>query len=364
MTSHPQPAVSAIIPARNEELNIARSVRSIAAQPEILEIIVVDDQSEDRTGEILKELQEELPALRVVRLDDLPWGWAGKPHALAAGAQVAVADWLLFSDADTVHRPGSLGALLAYAKTQGADLLSISPGQKLAAWWEKSVIPVVFVQLAALYPFEKVSNPRSPVAAANGQYILIRRASYESVGGHAAAPDAVLEDVDLARRVKSTGGRLIFLAGAQWAETRMYRTFAEMWTGWTKNLFLLYRCDVDEIQKAILNLWAYWIPGFTLVLGSILLVGFVLLRAGRGRPWRHFLWLAILSWLAMLTPLAAQQRRYRRSLRRAGFSARLAKYVFLGAPLLSLILLNSVRVYRRRGLVQWKGRIYSVGQPQ
>ncbi|MGH9448388.1 MAG: glycosyltransferase, partial [Terriglobia bacterium] len=126
MVLHPHPFVSAIVPARNEEANIARSVRSIAAQPEILEIIVVDDQSEDRTPEILKEL--EAPTLRILRVDHLPSGWLGKPHALVAGARIASGDWLLFTDADTEHRPGSLRTLVARAEESGLSMLSISPG--------------------------------------------------------------------------------------------------------------------------------------------------------------------------------------------------------------------------------------------
>ena len=364
MTWHPQPSVSAIVPARNEELNIARSVLSLAAQPEILEIIVVDDQSEDRTGEILEALEKQYPVLRVVLVDDLPAGWVGKPHALAAGARLARGEWLLFTDADAEHRPGSLRALLAKAEDARADLLSVSPGQKLTTWWEKSVIPLVFTQLAELYPFHRVSDPRSPVAAANGQYILVRRATYESVGGHAATPEAVLEDVDLARRVKSSSGRLVFLPGAEWIETRMYHSFSEMRTGWTKNLFLLYRRDVHTVRRAVGKLLGHWAVGFDWLVISAWLLCALWLRLERRHPLGLAGWLPILLGLELLSILLVLQERYRRALRRSGFPTRLAKYFFLGAPLVSLLLLESVWAYRRRGLIHWKGRVYSVGQPR
>ncbi|HTV54597.1 MAG TPA: glycosyltransferase [Terriglobia bacterium] len=358
MKPHPQRVVSAIIPARNEELNIGLSVRSIAAQPEILEIIAVDDQSEDHTGEVLNNLRKECPTLRVIRVDDLPEGWLGKPHALAVGASAAAGDWLLFTDADTVHMPGSLASLLAEAESQQAALLSISPGQRAQTWWERSVIPLIFTQLAALYPFDKVTDPRSPLAAANGQYILIRRSVYESIGGHAAARNAILEDVSLARRVKSMGGRLVFLPGAEWVETHMYQSFAEMWRGWTKNLFLLYGGDKATIGRTVLGLQGRWLIELALISSSAWILRSALRARGRRRASSFFMA------LVPLVMLAGQRRGYGRTLQQAGFSKGLAKYFLPGAPLVSLLLLSSLWAYRRSGRVEWKGRIYSVGRLQ
>src|SRR5512143_1345701 len=251
MADNSSARVSVIIPARNEEANIARAVRSAACQPGVREIIVVDDASTDRTGEILEGLKREIATLRVLRVDALPEGWTGKSHAAATGARASAADWLLFADADTEPKPGSLAALLEKAEAEHADLLSISPGQVTETWWEKSVIPLVYVYLAKLYRFEDVSNPDSPAAAANGQYLLIRREAYERIGGHEAVRREILEDVELARRVKSSGGRLLFLPGAEWAETRMYHTFGAMWQGWTKNLYLLYGRNPARILRTL-----------------------------------------------------------------------------------------------------------------
>src|SRR2546427_5572479 len=262
MTENPHARVSVIIPARNEEVNIERAVRSVSAQGGVpLEIIVVDDQSEDRTGEILKRLKAEIPSLRTLRVDALPDGWLGKPHALACGAKTASADWLLFTDADAVHNPGSLADLLERAEKERVDLLSLSPGQLTPTWWEKAIIPLVYVWLAKLYSFDEVNDPKSGVAAANGQYLLMRRAVYERVGGHEAVRAEILEDVALARRVKAAGGRLLFLPGASWVQTRMYRTFSEMWEGWTKNLYLLYGRNVKLILGAIATtVLVDWMP--------------------------------------------------------------------------------------------------------
>src|SRR5690349_2490054 len=184
--------VSVIIPARNEEPNIARAVRSVASQQGALEIIVVDDHSEDRTGEILEGLKAEIPSLSTLRLNSLPEGWLGKPHALACGAKIAPGDWLLFTDADAEHRPGSLAELLERAEQEQVDLLSLSPGQLTPTWWEKAVIPLVYLWLAKLYAFDEVNDPKSTVAAANGQYLLIRRTVYERVGGYEAVRAEIL----------------------------------------------------------------------------------------------------------------------------------------------------------------------------
>jgi len=342
------PIVSAIVPARNEALNIARAVRSLATQPDLQEIIVVDDDSEDETAATLSGLQSILSALRVVSLNSLPAGWLGKPHAVAEGARHARGDWLLFTDADVEHLPGSLRELLDLAEREGADLLSVSPGQRTPTWWEKAVIPLVYVQLAGLYRFDEVNDPASGTAAANGQYILIRRRAYERVGGHQAVREEVLEDVALARRVKAGGGRILFLPGAEWVQTRMYRTFREMWRGWTKNLFLLYGGNSWKIARAVSKLIAVWLAG-----ALALAFALALIRNSQAAwvPTALIVTVAIFFW---------QQTVYRRNLRRLGFSGNLASYFWLGAPLFILMLLNSVRAYKLGGAVQWKGRTYSV----
>ena len=164
-----------IIPARNEEVNIARVVRSLANQQGIREILVVDDQSADRTGgnsgragsgdSSPSHFARGVPAGRL----------AGEDARGGQGARAATGDWLLFTDADTEHLAGSLAELLQRAEDERADLLSLSPGQETPTWWEKSVIPLVYVKLASLFRFEEVSDPQSPAAAANGQYVLVRR---------------------------------------------------------------------------------------------------------------------------------------------------------------------------------------------
>lgn len=344
--------VTAIIPARNEEANIARVVRSIAAQEGIREILVVDDQSEDRTGEILNELQAEIPTLRTIHIELLPEGWTGKSYAVTTAARMAAGEWLLFTDADTEHLPGSLAALLERAQTEGADLLSVSPGQRTPTWWEKAVIPLVYVHLARLYRFEEVSDPQSPAAAANGQYILIRREAYRRAGGHEAVRGEILEDVELARRVKAAGGRLLFLPGAAWVETRMYQSFLEMWRGWTKNLYLLYGQSVAKMLRTLAELC---------LLDVLPALGFFLFCAvlvlGRGGT------VTAVATMGFFTVVLLRQWRYSQALGRIGFEPRLASFQVPGAGLFGLLLLSSMRAYCLSGKVEWKGREYPTQGP-
>ena len=348
MAGNDEGRVSVIIPARNEEAAIATAVRSVAAQQGIAEILVVDDQSQDGTGAILEELKAEILLLRAIRIEALPEGWVGKPHALATGARLARGDWLLFTDADTEHLPGSLAALLARAESERADLLSVSPGQKTVTWWEKSVIPLIYSRLARLYRFDEVSDPQSSAAAANGQYLLIRREVYERAGGHEAVRNEILEDVELARRVKGAEGRLIFLPGAEWVVTRMYRSFAEMWRGWTKNLYLLYGRRLGRMLGTVAELW---ILDLAPPLVFLALCGVFAMGGGSAE--------SVLAAMAFLLIAVIRQWRYAQDLARLGFEPRLASFQIPGAALLGLLMLNSARVHRSGGRIEWKGRVYT-----
>ncbi len=348
MSSTHQERVSVIIPARNEEVNIARAVRSLANQQGIREILVVDDQSADRTGEVLAALEVEIPLLRSLRVESLPEGWLGKTHAAAAGARVATGDWLLFTDADTEHLAGSLAELVRRAEDEHADLLSVSPGQETPTWWEKSVIPAVYLRLASLFRFEEVSDPHSPAAAANGQYLLVRRDIYERSGGHEAVKSQILEDVELARRIKGLGGKLLFLPGARWVRTRMYHSFREMWQGWTKNLYLLYGGNVSKILGAVASLWL--LDAFPVLAFVAACLWVALARSGG---------VALLIALSLFLLALVRQWNYGRALARLGFDPALASYQSIGAALLGTLMLGSLRAHRATGNIEWKGRHYA-----
>jgi glycosyltransferase involved in cell wall biosynthesis len=324
------PTVSVIVPARNEEACLCDCLQSLVTQSGVVfEIIVVDDHSTDRTPEIA----ESFPAVRVIEAGPLPAGWTGKNNAVTTGARQAQGEWLLFTDADTVHLPGSLARSLDEAQKQGAALLSYSPEQIVTGFWEKAVMPVIFAELASKYRPSEVSDPNSPAAAANGQYILITRAAYDAVGGHAVVARSLLEDVELARTVKQSGHKIFFRFGGDAVRTRMYRTFPQLREGWTKNLALLFPRP---------GWLAAWRGLEFLLLMACLILGVKAIGAG---DYSH---VALYSALPVFT--------YMR-IHRAHFSWQANILVLFGLPLFSYLLLRS-SINHRAGTVGWKGRTY------
>lgn len=237
--------VAVIVPARNEARNIERCVRSLLDQHySALELIVVDDHSTDATWAIVAALRANHPRgshLHLLRAPDLPPGWLGKPHAAWVGAQHPVAraaDWLLFVDADTWGHPALVSSALAFAGDRGIDLFSIFSRQVLGTVWERLIMPHIFYVIAISFDWRRVNDPADPLAIANGQFILIRRAAYDAVGGHRAVRTAIAEDQQLAEITKHAGYRLFLADGRELITTRMYTSLGEIWEGWSKNAYL------------------------------------------------------------------------------------------------------------------------------
>jgi cellulose synthase/poly-beta-1,6-N-acetylglucosamine synthase-like glycosyltransferase len=180
------PRVSAILPAKDEEAHLAECLGSICTQTyPNLEILVVDDRSIDRTGEIARQFAARDPRIRVLTIDQLPAGWTGKTHALARATAEARGDWLWFMDADTVHAPESLAIMMEHARSHHAALVSLLPELRCETFWEQIVQPLGAIVLMQSFPLHRVNDDRSRLAFANGQYILIERSAYNAAGGHA-----------------------------------------------------------------------------------------------------------------------------------------------------------------------------------
>lgn len=331
--------IAAIVPARNEEGNIESAVRSLAAQPEVGGIIVVDDESTDRTAEILARLAREIPRLTVLRSAELPAGWVGKNHALWIGSRAASGDWLLFTDADTVLLPHAARHALDDALRFDAALVSYSPQQITQTLLERALIPLIYCRLARKFSFARVNDPSSRDAAANGQFILTRRDAYEKIGGHRVVAAAVLEDVTLAHLFKQAGFRLHFASGEGIARTHMYRNFSAMWQGWTKNLYALLGGTPANAAReiAVTFPWLFWI---------LLIVGVCV-------PHRTGVWLLA----AAASVLSLRHLWYARELRANRYPAHFIIYYGLAAPLYAAMILVSEWKHRR-GKIAWKGREY------
>ena len=328
-TSAGVPAVSIIVPARNEEASLGTCLESLVTQTGVpFEIIVVDDHSTDRT----REIAASFPQVRVIEAGPLPAGWTGKNNAVVTGAREARGEWLLFTDADTVHLGGSLARALAEAKENHAELLSYSPEQVAVTFWEMATLPVIFAELARQYPPSRVSDPNSPEAAANGQYILARRDAYDAIGGHTAVAGKILEDVALARAFKSAGRTIRFRYAADAVRTRMYRNFRQLHEGWTKNLALLFPNPG-------------WLAAKTLALWSSLWVLIMLVQLFGWSRWFDGIDAAFFIYLGT--------RLSRSNFRSDG----LINGALFGMPMFAYLLLRSKHMHRK-GSVFWKGRTY------
>ena len=323
------------MPARDEQQVIATCVESLAKQSEISQIVVVNDQSSDETAPIVRDLATRITKLRLLEAQEPPPGWVGKNNALMLGARNATSDWLLFTDADVQLEEGATARALQIATENNASLVSFSPQQITEKWYEKALIPFVYCRLARRFSYAAVNDPKSAAAAANGQFLLIRREVYEAIGGHARFASDVLEDVALATAVKAAGHRSWFGPGKGIVRARMYRTFGAMWEGWTKNLYRLMGgtpwMAFREGESAF-----PWIPLAVILLG----IRFPI------------------AMFAGVLLLVLRQMNYGSELVRNQYPFAFIIYYIPAAFLYAGVLAASYRSHVR-GKVQWKGREYS-----
>jgi len=333
------PSISAIVPARNEEAVIATCIESLALQPEIAEILVVNDQSSDKTAEIVRGLMAKIPRLRLLEAQEVPAGWVGKNNAVYLGAKEAKSAWLLFTDADAELQPGAAARALQIAQETSAALISFSPEQIVETWYEKALIPFVYSRLARHFSYDDVNNPASPAAAANGQFLMIQRDAYNSIGGHTIVASEVLEDVALAKRAKAAGFRIQFGPGQGIVRVRMYRSFGAMWQGWKKNLFLLVGGTPGAVFRE-LESTIPWIPLVLILLGIKIPVA------------------TLLGVLFLLM----RQMTYGLEIARNQYPFKFIIYYVPAVALYASVLWASYRGHAR-GKVEWKGREVPVTLP-
>ena len=329
-------SITAIVPARDEEQNIATCVRSLARQPEVAEIIVVNDHSTDRTAAVVDSLTREFAHLQLVQAQEVQSGWLGKNHAIWEGSARAKSRWLLFVDADAELLDGATARALQIARDSGAALISFSPEQIVSAWYEKALIPFVYQRLGRYFPYDRVNDAKSEIAAANGQFLMMRADVYLAIGGHASVAGDVLEDVALAKRVKAAGHAIWFGPGAGVVRARMYRSFSAMWKGWKKNLYLLVGGTPSAVWRELFAT-VPWIPFALLLLG---LKAPIALVAGAGL-------------------LLARHAVYASTLLRNHFRGIYILYYVPGALLYAGVLWASYRAHAA-GAVEWKGRQVAV----
>lgn len=231
------PLVSVVLPARNEEIGIARAVRSHLDQTyRRIEVIVVDDESGDATAARAREAADGDPRFRLIHGTPVPDGWVGKSWACWQGAGVARGEWILFTDGDVEHAPDALARCLALARRLGRGGLTLTPRVDTGTVSERLVMPAAAALIQhVLAPGFLVRSPRSPVVMAAGAYLLVHRPTYDAAGGHRGIGAHMVDDVALAQAVKRSGGMLVPADGTGVIRLRMYRGLRETWRGWRKN---------------------------------------------------------------------------------------------------------------------------------
>ncbi len=341
------PFVSILIPARNEAGNIARCVRSLLSQSYAnFEIIVLDDNSEDSTSAIVEMLaipgDDPHRRLRLVKGAPLPKNWLGKNFACHQLSQYAQGDLLLFTDADTFHSVSTLSKAVTALLYEKADFLSVFPRQQTVSLAERLSLPMLPFFVVGLLPIWFVSHsPRPTFSAANGQFMLFRRETYEAIGGHAAVREIVLEDVTMGRLVKKLGFKQILPDGSDLVQCRMYRGSGEVWRGFSKNIFAFFDFKIIWFSLFMgLNLAAFVGPYLWLLLALLTLQPFSL-------EWYGLPLLQIgLAWFIRLV-LAIR------------FEFRLADAFLHPLSVIYMFIIGINSVKWSRGVSEWKGRKFS-----
>ena len=344
------PLISICIPARNEENNIRNSVESALGQdyPNI-EVIVLDDRSTDSTLTQLAGIAAHDSRLLPISGTNLPAGWAGKPHALFQASATARGEWLCFVDADTFLTPQAISSCYAKALETKADMFTTMNEQILDSFWEKVVMPLVMTALSVGFSPRKVNDPTTRDAIANGQFIMIRRTVYDSIGGHEKVKDQIVEDKAISEQVKWNGHHLVVADGSRVIRTRMYTDLPSMWEGWTKNIYLGLRD-----HPSMLMLGAF---GATLALIAAL---FLPIWPLLGINWyfNDGAWLAVAVTIEALIVWASLIYARARVARGMKISAWYALTTPLGAGVFAAMMLTSAwKVISGQG-VTWRGRTY------
>ena len=338
------PALTVIVPARNEQQALPASLASLLAQDySNLRIIAVDDRSTDATGQIIDDLAARHPdRLRALRVTELPAGWLGKPHALAFGARHAIAvdrpDYLLFTDADVLFEPDALRRSLAQAIATNADHFVTFPTPIIKTIGEGALLGYLGVMgLWATRPW-LASNPKAKRDSIGiGAFNLLRTSAYQQLGGFDALRMEILEDLTLASRVKLAGLRQRVAIAPGMVSLHWASGAIGVVNGMTKNLFAVFKFHLSLVLLSVL-----WLTAFCL--GPV-----------------FFLFLAQTRTPAVLT-LISLAALYALSSRHSKVSSWFAALFPLGAVLFLYSLLRSTFITLREGGITWRGTFYPLAE--
>ncbi|MAA77947.1 MAG: hypothetical protein CL916_01705 [Deltaproteobacteria bacterium] len=337
-------SVSIVIPARNEEGNIKACVLSALHQDHpSVEVIVLDDASEDATPQVLEKLQQEFSSLVHEKGTGgpLPDGWFGKPWALERAQKKAKGSWLLFVDADVVLSPQAVSRCLYYAQQHQLEMVTGLGTLTMKSFWEYVLQPAIGGLILAGNSLSKVNDHnQKDHNLANGQFIMITRAAYDKIGRHGAVKDNILDDIGMARALAEHDVPYHCLHLQDIFSCRMYTSFDEIWEGWTKNLFAGLRYSWMNLVLTII---------FTFVFSSLGITFLGLYFAGVVVQQAWLLWGTVLTALPISIRIVMDIRRKQNPV---------FAFTHPFANLIVCVLLCNSALRSTRGTVQWKGRTY------
>jgi glycosyltransferase involved in cell wall biosynthesis len=288
----PETSVSILIPARNEEDNIAGCLDSVLVQPGVSEILVYDDHSSDATRAMVTSLAASNPRIRLAEAEPLPPGWCGKSFACSRLAAQASSEWLLFLDADARLAAGAVPGMIAEAHARSATFLSCWPALVMHGFWEKLLMPLLNFVVFSAYPAPLAFYRRdASLGLAHGACILVARRAYHAVGGHTAVASEIFEDTRLAQIWRERGEHSLCLDGRRIVRVRMYSGFHEIWRGFQKNFRGAFRSPVA--------FWIFLVVHAVFFLGPFLIgspaaLAVIAARVLLALRFRHPMWSALL----------------------------------------------------------------------
>lgn len=349
------PSISVVVPVRNEETKVARCLESLARQDyPNFEIIAIDDKSTDLSGRIIAEIAARFPNIKVIQGRDSRPGWLGKCNALHHGSPHAKGDWLVFSDADTFHHPNSIRDAVGAAINYKVDMISFMPVQELYSFGERAIMPTLLGSFLMGDPTNSINDPKSPRSYAYGQYIMVRRTTYDAIGGHESVKDQILDDISIGRATKEKGFSVTACDGRPLYTVRMYTNFSELWSGWTKNAFALINCSIGSLIGLVVLLNICLLAPFLTIAGAIVAPQTVSDSVPLPVLWS----LLAVQFTCMLIWYVRSTVFYK------GLNPLHFFLLPLGAILVSALYINSAYCFLTGRQVKWKGRDYSVDSTQ
>jgi cellulose synthase/poly-beta-1,6-N-acetylglucosamine synthase-like glycosyltransferase len=306
------PSVTVLVPAKDEGEHIRTCIeRVLKLDYPSLNVIAIDDRSEDQTGTVLDEMAGASASLRVVHIGLLPMGWLGKSHALHKAAMTVDSEWLFFVDSDVKLQPDALRRMMALSLDRGYDAVSILTAIETQRFVEKLMLPLLAATWAGVFSADQTNeDSEKEKAVANGQVYLIRTAAYRAVGGHEAVRDRIVEDVELMRLLKLKGFRTRLFSGKELASTRMHTHLKQMFHGWARifagtsrkrivpmiaAIFFLLLCVLSLYVAAAWAMWTMSLPWLVAaaVHAAVMTFMFACVWRWSGNRWAHSLLLPI-----------------------------------------------------------------------